>query len=42
MVLAVQLKGVTWQEEERRRVQRVHYEEHIRGRGVPRAGEIFS
>ena len=33
---------VTWQEEERRRVQRAHYEAHIRGRGVPRAGEIFS
>ena len=32
----------TWQEEERRRVQRAHFEAHIRGRGVPRAGEIFS
>ena len=33
---------VTWQEEERRRVQHAHYEAHIRGRGVPRTGEIFS
>ena len=23
-------------------VQRAHFEAHIRGRGVPRAGEIFS
>ena len=29
-------------EEERRRVQQAHFEAHVRGRGVPRAGEIFA
>ena len=33
---------VAWEEEERRRVQQAHFEAHVRGRGVPRAGEIFA
>ena len=33
---------VALEEEERRRVQQAHFEAHVRGRGVPRAGEIFA
>ena len=32
----------TREEEERRRVQLAHYWAHVRGRGVPRAGEIYA
>ena len=33
---------VALEEEERRRVQQALFEAHVRGRGVPRAGEIFA
>ena len=29
-------------EEERRRVQLAHYWAHVRGRGVPQAGEVYA
>ena len=32
----------TREEEERRRVQLAHYWAHVRGRGVPRAGEVYT
>ena len=32
----------TWEEEERRRVQLAHYWAHVRRRGVPRAGEVYT
>ena len=39
---AVLITIINLEEEERRRVQQAHFEAHVRGRGVPRAGEIFA
>ena len=43
MGLIARRRGLTAQDkEERRRVQRAHFDAYVKGRGVPRAGEIFA